>query len=444
MTRKRISAQANGGRTVYRGSLNIGTLAGLIVLLFGSTAGPSLSQEVVQPQALLAYMEQVRNDNGLPGLSVAVAVDGEIVFSEGVGVAELEHRIPATGQTVHNSGSVSKVIATVGLMQLVEEGRVDLDASIQTYLPYFPEKDQVITLRQILTHTSGLRHYAAGEFGPHRLQEMIHFQSFEESTRRWRDDPLVYDPGTFWMYSSYAFNLLHGVVEAVTGMGFEEYLRKHVFEPAGMTGTQFDVPGRIVHMRGRGYVREDGILIRPPYADVSYKYAGGGILASVEDLVRFGVALNAGRLMGPETVAEMYRVQLGTEIIAFAQDGGHSPLAFGQALGWRVQADPQGRRFVSHTGTVLGTRSFVGLYSEPSVVVAIQANSLPFDSEKYGRAILQMFLPATNRPSQAVPGGGDAGLGSRDSLNRADDGSRYRVDGRAGKGSGGPMSTPSS
>jgi len=179
-------------------------------------------------------------------------------------------------------------------------------------------------------------------------------------------------------------------------------------------------PDGVVSMRRnpqgyQGLRRSSGITVL--YADVSYKYAGGGILASVEDLVRLGIALNAGRLMGPETVAEMYRVQLGTDILAYAQDGLHSPLAFGQALGWRVQTDPQGRRFVSHTGTVLGTRSFVGLYSEPNVVVAIQANSLPFDSENYGRAILQMFLPATTRPFQAVPGGGDVGRGSRSPLN---------------------------
>lgn len=372
-------------------------------------AGHGSRSAAPDPAAIRAWMEQVRNENGLPGLSVAIAVDGGIVFSGGVGYAELDNRVPATGRTVHNVGSVSKVIATVGLMQLVERGKVDLDAPIQTYVPYFPDKGRPITLRHILTHTSGIRHYKPGEFGAHGLQEMIHFESFEESTRRWRDDPLVFEPGAHWMYSSYAFNLLDGVVESVSGMGFEQYLRRLVWEPAGMLSTQFDVPSRIVHNRGKGYERSGrGLLVNTGYADVSYKYAGGGILSTVEDLVRLAIALNDGTLLEPATIAEMYRVQLGPEVRAFNATGEPRPLGFGQALAWRVQTDPQGRRFVSHTGTVKGARTFLGNHPDLNIAVAIQANALPFDSEKYGRALLQMVLPPAHPKFDRVPGGGAA------------------------------------
>lgn len=367
--------------------------AGLVVvaLLLGS-ALPLLGQ-AVSPAQLLDYMEQIRAENDLPGVSVAVAVDGDIVFSGGVGVAELDNRTPATGRTVHNVGSVSKVLAVVGLMQLVEEGRVDLDATIQTYLPYYPEKRWPITVRDILTHTSGTRHYREGEFGEHGLARFRHFESFEEATRMWRDDPLLYEPGTRWFYSSHAMNLQHGIVEAASGEDFETYLRVHVFEPAGMLATGFDVPSRVVHGRGHGYVRDGaGRLVHAVAEDPSYKYAGGGMISTVEDLVRLCLALGDGRLLGPEARAEMVRPQLDPSVPRHVPDGDPQPLDHEQALAWWIRTDQAGRRYESHTGTVKGTRSFVGTWPDEGVAVAIQVNGLPFDSARYGEAIAQMFL----------------------------------------------------
>ncbi|MGH7542288.1 MAG: serine hydrolase domain-containing protein, partial [Gemmatimonadota bacterium] len=276
---------------------------------------------------LLDWMEQVRLENDLPGLSVAVARNGAVVFSEGVGYAELDNRTPQTGRSVHNVGSVSKVLAVVGVMQLVEQGKVDLDATIQTYLPYYPEKEWPITVRQILTHTSGTRHYREGEFGEQGLLRARHFESFEEATEQWRDDPLLFEPGTHWFYSSHAMNLMHGIVEAAFGIGFEDYLRRHVFEPAGMMRSQFDVPWRVIHGRGHGYVRdEEGEFVHPFPEDPSYKYAGGGILSTAEDLVRFGVALDDGTLLAPATLRAMWEPQLDPSVTRFVPDGEPQPL----------------------------------------------------------------------------------------------------------------------
>jgi CubicO group peptidase (beta-lactamase class C family) len=353
---------------------------------------------------LLDLMEQIRADNDLPGFSLAVAIDGEIVFSEGVGYAELDNHTPQNGRTVHNIASVSKVVALVALMQLVEEGRVDLDATIQTYLPYYPEKEWPITVRHILTHTSGTRHYRDGEFGEGRVLAMRHYDDFEEATRLWRDDALLFEPGTHWLYSSHAMNLMHGIVEAVSGYGFEEYMRRFVFEPAGMMATQFDVPSRVVHNRGRGHVRDEvGRLINPPFEDPSYKYAGGGMLSTVEDLVRFGIALNDGSLLAPATIQQMYEPQLDESVMEFSRRGEPRALGHRQALAWYLRTDQAGREFPSHTGTVKGTRTFLANYYEQGLVLAIQANALPFDSALYGTAIAQMFLPPVHEP---VRGGG--------------------------------------
>ncbi len=382
-----------------RKSLSLGL--SLFLIVTGSMATPSIVGAQVSRDQLLDYMEQVRNENDLPGMSVAVAVDGEIVFSEGVGYAELDNQVPATGRTVHNVGSVSKVLAVVGLMKLVEEGKVDLDATIQTYMPYYPEKDIPVTVRQILTHTSGIRHYNGIEFGPYGLLALRHYDDFEEATELWRDDPLVFEPGSAWMYSSHAHNLQHGIVEAASGMDYEEYLKRYVYEPSGMGATQFDVPRRVVHNRGHGYVRDgEGRFIHPPPEDPSYKYAGGGIISSVEDMVRLGLALNEGRILRPDTIEEMYRNQLDPSIMQFVgecsmgeEECSALPIGHEQALAWFIRTDQAGRHYPSHTGTVKGTRSFLANFHQYGVVVALQANALPFNSARYGEAIAQMFLP---------------------------------------------------
>ena len=360
-----------------------------------------LAPAAMQAQSVVEdYMEQVRYMTGAPGISVAVAVKGEIVFSKGVGYAELENRTPATGSTVHNVGSVSKVLATVAVMQLVESGKVGLDDVIQKYVPSFPEKKSPITLRHILTHTSGIRHYKRGEFGPYGLREVRRFDDIEEAMKHFSDDPLLFEPGEFWSYSSHAFNLLQGVIEKASGMKFEDYMVKNLWEPAGMLQSSFDVPERIVHKRGHGYVRsERGVLVHPRHIDVSYKYAGGGMLSTVADLVRFGTALNDGTLLEPKTIETMYTVEVDP-VVQFRADEEPVEASFKQALGWQIDTDVQGRAYINKTGTVRGTRSFVMNYPEHGLVLALQANGLPFDSRKHGAAIAQMFLPPVHAPVQ--------------------------------------------
>lgn len=356
---------------------------------------PAVAQEAglrLDPDALHAWMERLRVDHGLPGVTVAVAEEGWTVFSGGAGWAELENRVPASGQTVFNVASVSKVIATVALMQLVEAGRVDLDDEIQTWLPYYPRKEWPVTLRQILTHTSGTRHYRAGEFGEYGIGRLRHYDDFEEATRMWRDDPLLFEPGTHWSYSTHAFALLHGILEAVTGESLEDALRRRVWEPAGMLATQFDLPRRVVSNRGRGYARDrQGGFLRTEWEDVSYKYTSGGILSTVEDLVRMASAVMDGTLLRPETLAEMIEPQLGPDVLAWRGDEEARPLSFRQALGWRV-TDVTGHEVVFHTGTVKDTRTYLAFVPSLGVAVALQANAL-FDVQPAGEAILASILP---------------------------------------------------
>lgn len=364
-------------------------------LLCAALAGRSYAAD---ESPALSYLKRWQAESGVPGLSAAISIGDKVVFSGGAGIADLQTGLPQSGTTVHNIGSISKIQAVVAVMQLVEQGKVQLDAEIQKYAPWFPHKAQPITVRQILTHTSGIRHYKDGEFGPAEVMSFRHYDNFEESTRFWRDDPLLFAPGTKFSYSSYASDLMQAIVESASGQSFEAYMEEHIWRPAGMANTRFDMPARIVANRGRGYVHNDktGALENAPDEDVSYKYAGGGILSTDEDLCRFGHALNRGVLLKPATVAEMYRLQLPLTLPRFVEDEpAQPPIGKVQALIFRVAADSQGRIHAGHSGSVKGTHSQYFDYFKDDLVVALYANADPgkIDLADSAEALAALFLP---------------------------------------------------
>ncbi len=341
------------------------------------------------------FLQKVINESGSPGLSASVAINGKIVYSGGVGYAELENLGPSSGNSVHNIASISKMHAVIALMQLWEQGKLDLDAEIQKYVPYFPKKKYPITVKNILTHTSGIRHYKKGEFGKQDIYQKMHYETLKEGIAIFKDDPLIFKPGKYWSYSSYAFNLTQGIIENITGVSFESYLRKYVWEPAGLINTQFDVPNRIVNKRGKGYRKnKNGIVQNIDYVDVSYKYAGGGILSTTDDLVKLAIALNNGTLLKPETLRKMYEVQLFN--VEIFNSGNPKPMKHKQALGWFIRTDAQGRDFLCHTGSVKGTKSVLINYPQHDICVALIGNISSFHPMEYGTAIAQMFLPPIN------------------------------------------------
>lgn len=345
------------------------------VVIFVSVV-PSLRSQTPEAEAK-RYLEELRRSSGTPGLSVAVAKGGGIVFSKGVGFADLDNMVPATPLTVYNIGSVSKDLAAVAIMQLVEQGKVNLTDPIQKFVPAFPEKRSPITIFHIMTHTSGIRHYRANDFryGSENNDNVGNYASLNEAIEIFKNDTLLFDPGEYYLYSSYAVNLLQGVVEAASGMGFEEYMRRNVWDTAGMASSQFDVPERIVPHRARGYKVRNGITTNYyPNENVTYKFAGGGMLSTAEDLARFGIGLLQGTLLKPETVKLMFTSQL-ENIKQVCNGNPPEALAWKQGLMWRIRQDEKGRDFVYACGTVKGFNSCMVMYVEEGLVVTSADNS---------------------------------------------------------------------
>lgn len=338
-------------------------------------------------RAVRALMETSR----APGLSVAVGVDGAVVWSEGFGSADLELSVPVTPKTRFRIGSVSKLITAAALMKLHEDGRVDLDAPVQRYAPSFPEKGAAITPRMLSAHLGGIRHYQAKDYTNGRNIDLEHFDSVEDSLKLFADDPLVAPPGTKYAYSTFGYTLLSRVVEAASGAPFLDTLHERVAGPLRMRDTVGDRVRAIVPNRTEFYsLANDGQLVHARYVDSSYKWAGGGILSTAEDLVRFGSAHLRPGFLRAETLDLMLTPQR-------TADGAET----GVGIGWRVGTDPEGRRIAHHAGSIDGGRAVVVVYRDAGLVVALLSNlsQTPAAVERTAMTIAEPFLdPVATRP----------------------------------------------
>jgi len=313
--------------------------------------------------------------NRFPGLSVSVGIDGQIIWAEGFGWADLEQRVPVRTTSRFRVGSVAKPMTAALLGLLNEEGKIDLDATVQTYVANFPEKEYPITIRQLAGHLAGIRHYQGDEF----LNSM-YYATVSDGLPIFADDPLLFEPGTRYSYSSYAWNLLSAVIENVSSESFLEQMQSQVFEPLGMLDTTADQNEMIIADRVRPYVRDDdGKFRNAPHVDNSYKWAGGGFLSTAGDLVRFGLAHMAPGFLEAETLDEWFTSQR-------TADGEET----GYGIGWSVSGQDANRR-VGHGGGSVGGTTTLGVYLDQGLVIAMVTNlsdsgGFPVD------AIAEIFL----------------------------------------------------
>lgn len=199
-----------------------------------------------------------------PGLSIAVVEDEAIVFEKGYGFADLENFAPAIAATVYPTASLAKPITAVAVMQLAENGKIDLDAPIQRYVPGFPQKTSTITVRDLLRHTGGVRQQKPDDF------DGRHCDTLSDALGAFAADPLEHRPGERFRYSNHGYILLGLAVERVSGMRFVDYVRASVFEAAGMRHTRADDPHAIIPNRADGYAKtKAGELRKVDWVDTS-------------------------------------------------------------------------------------------------------------------------------------------------------------------------------
>ena len=316
---------------------------------------PAYRETVARMRALVCERLAPR----IPGVQVAVAIDGTLVWSEGFGYADAARRRPVTRATQFRIGSVSKPLTAAAVALLYEHGKLDLDAPIQRYVPTFPDKGYPITTRQLAGHLAGIRHYRDREFFQNR-----HFATVRDGLAIFQDDSLLFPPGTRFSYSSYGWNLVSAVVEGAAGEEFLPYISAHVFRPLGLTHTAPDRSDSVIPDRTQFYDADStGAYHVAPAVDNSYKWAGGGFVSTAEDLVKFGSALMAPGFLRRETLDLLFtsqRTSAGEET--------------GYGIGWFVKQDSLGHHWAFHGGSAVGGTAVLGVDRDAHLVLALLTN----------------------------------------------------------------------
>ncbi|MCR9247365.1 MAG: beta-lactamase family protein [bacterium] len=333
------------------------------IALFAMTLGaaPLAAQglEDALVQKIEAGIERQMERQSLVGLTVAIGVDGGLAWTKGFGMADLEHEVPATEQTVYRLASISKPITAAAVMLLVERGKIELDATVDTYVAAWPQKRWPVTVRQLLAHQGGVRHYLETD---DRCNTKV-YPTAAAALERFAADPLVFEPGTKYGYSTYGYNLLGAVVEGASGVPFVEFVEANVLAASGVAALQDDSQSRIIRHRARGYRRVGSEIRNSLLVDTSYKAPGGGYCGTAADLVQFANSLHAGKIVSRATLDLMWTAQ---------PTASGTPTRYG--YGWFVGGGG-GDKIVRHTGSQAGARSSLVCFVDRRLVIAAMCNS---------------------------------------------------------------------
>ncbi len=338
----------------------------------GQTPAGGLQPETVQRIETILKAEMQRLE--IPGLSVAIAVENRLSYANGFGLADLENSVPASAETVYRTASVAKPITAVAVMQLVEKGKLTLDAPIQKYCAAFPPKKWPVTIRQLLAHQGGIRHTRRDED-----RTTDHYLSVKDALKVFKDDPLEYEPGTKYRYTTLGYSLLGCAVEGAAGVNFETYLRENTWRPAELERTAVDDWFAVIPQRARGYVKltkeindrlhlleaekfKSGQIINAWPHDTSMKMPGGGLVSTAVDLARFGIAVQTARLLRADTLKTMWTQQRNQHVRETTQ-----------ALGWGV-AGEGALLIATHSGSQSGVSTDLWLFPSKGIVIALMAN----------------------------------------------------------------------
>ena len=333
---------------------------------------PSLAEDADRQGKIENVVTATIRQHGIPGLSIAVAANNTIIYSQAFGLADVENEVAVTTETRFRTASIAKTMTATLVLKLSEEGLLDIDRPVQDYVPGYPPKKWSVTSRRVLGHLGGIRHYKSKS----EASSTRHFNSLKSALETFAEDPLLHEPGTKFRYSSFGYNLLGSVAEGAGKKDFMSLLTTHVLKRAGMTHTESDDHFRIIKGRARGYVRlaqptqrtlPDSIqvrdrLINATLHDTSMKIPGGGLVSTAKDLVRFAVAVNTRQLLKNETVEMMWTAQK-------TQEG--KPTGYG--LGWGIGKN-SGLRTVSHSGGQSGTSTMLYMIPETGTCVVIMCN----------------------------------------------------------------------
>lgn len=335
----------------------------LVLLLAPTVAGADKTDD---------YIRAEMKKQNIPGLSLVVIKDGEIIKAAGYGLANIKLQIPAKPETVYKICSVSKQFIATGIMLLVQEGQFGLDDPISRYLEETPATWKAITIRHLLTHTSGIVREAPG-FDPFKVQ------SDAEVIKSAYPVPLRFAPGEKWEYGNTGYFALAEIIRKVAGRPWSEYLSEKVFRPSGMnttfaTNTKESLPNRAL-----GYSDNDKLLNADDWPALR---PSGAFLSTVLDLAKWDAVLNTDKILSDATRRQMWTpVKLN--------DGTSYPYGFGWQLG-----ELRGRKLVHHGGGMPGFRTKFARFVDDRLTIIVLMNLDDVDVDSIVHGVAALYLPA--------------------------------------------------
>ena len=343
------------------------------------------------PQPWAAAVQQAQQiaramlvQQNLPGISVAVGAGADVVWAEGFGWADLEKQVPVGPSTRFEIGTASIPLTSAALGLLVEKEQLHLDTEVHTYVTGFPDKQWPITLRQLMSHTAGVRNDAGDE-------EPVadHCERALDGLERFADSPLRFEPGTEYRFSTYGWVLASAAVESAAKEPFFTFMQKNVFAPLGMRDTVARATMDPLPDLATAYFPRFGAEPRygpqePEPFDSSCFSGAGAFVSTPADLVRFVLALNTGKLLKPTTVQLLQT----TQRLASGEETGYG-------LGWDLETATLGgqeARVIGHDGTLRGGRvASIAAFPDLGIVVAVTANTSFADTYSIALKIAETF-----------------------------------------------------
>jgi CubicO group peptidase (beta-lactamase class C family) len=312
------------------------------------------------------------------GLSIGFMKD-DFIWVKGFGFADLENSVPAKAESAYRLASVTKPMTALAIMQLVEKGKINLDAEVQTYVPYFPKKKWPVTVRQVVGHLGGISHYK----NPAQELHIKDHKSTREAIAIFENFDLVAEPGTRYSYSSYGYNLLGAIIEAASGMSYAEYMRQNIWQPLGMNDTRMDDPLEVIPHRVRGYQIIDGKLKNSEFVNISSRFAAGGTRSTVPDLLKFARGVIDHKLISADSM-KVVNASMSTKAGRFTNYG----------MGWET-TPYNGRYVLVHSGGQQETRTLLYILPSRNMAFAIGSN---FEGGNPGVYLDRLFQLVTGAP----------------------------------------------
>lgn len=345
-------------------------------------------------ESIDALAKKEIENSGTPSLQIAIGYKGEIIYEQAYGFSDLENNVLASPESKYRTASIAKWFTATAAMKLAESGHLDLDKRIQEYCLSMPEKKWTVTTRQLLTHTAGVRGYLdfdellAESKDPKKAEE-LRLKSYQETLSQhtryvdvtgplsiFKNDPLVFEPGTDWSYTSFGYRILACVLEGASHKGFKTLLDDTVFKAAGMKNTVADDAWAIISHRVSGYrINRDRTVRRADSRDVSENLPAGGYLSTASDLVRFALAFNDG-LVSEDTKKLMVSPVAVDKIDVVSERSWRDAMPNNARYGYGIMLwSKYLPGMIGHTGRQAGAASILILIPDKKLSIAVMSNA---------------------------------------------------------------------